>query len=286
MSIVLVALITYVCLSIFYRHRTAVAVFGAGIIVLLGQYEGFYPASIALQRIPIEVLIVILVLSLFTKEFENLGILAFLGPRAASIARGRQYVVMVILLLSTFTFSLFANNLAVTLVFTTVCLRLGIALQLPIVPLIAATVISCNIGGCPLPWADTPAIILTIYTDFDIVDFLNFLFPVCAVFALTLIGYTLVRTKTRSRSLSRSDELLNLECIKFISKFERVRWKDAVPPGILFLFLLMGVSLAPFLGVPIWFAAIPPGALLLLFKGKEAKELLDIPGLMDTILFL
>lgn len=286
MTVVVVAIAIYIGLSVFHRHRTAVAALGAGVIVLLGQHEGFYPASAALEKIPLELLILILVLGLFTKEFEDRGLFAFLSAKAANLGRGRRHRVMAILVFSTYVFSLFANNLSVTLVFTTICFRLGVALRMPIAPILIATVVSANIGGCPLPWADTPAIVLTIYTDFRIMDFLTYLFPLCSVFALMLVGYTYVKTKTESRSLLRSEELVNLESLRFIHRFERFRWNDALVPGTLFVLLLAGLSLAPVLGVSVWIAAVPPAALLVLSKGKEAGNLLDIEGLTDTVAFI
>lgn len=87
--------------------------------------------------------------------------------------------------------SLFMNNLSVILLFTFICLELSIKLNLSPLPILVSGLIASNIGGCPLPWADTPAVILTLYSGFSLMDFLNKLFIPCAIFIILLILYTL-----------------------------------------------------------------------------------------------
>ncbi len=64
--------------------------------------------------------------------------------------------------------------------------------DLPTIPLLVSIIIGSNIGGAPLPWADTPAVVLSLYTDFTLLDFLNKLFIPCFIFTICLSFYTYI----------------------------------------------------------------------------------------------
>jgi Na+/H+ antiporter NhaD/arsenite permease-like protein len=285
-QIIIAVILTYIFLAVLYKHRTPIAALGAGVVMLLGHLNGIYPVNVALNKFPLEVLLLILVLSLFSREFETNGLLTLLGTKSASITRGKRHLMLGILLFTVFLFSCFANNLSVTLTFTLICLRLGVALNIPLVPLLVGTVVASNIGGCPLPWADTPAIVVTSYTDFGMMDFVTLVLPTCFLFVILLVFYALAVAHIRSGSLSGFYELTNVESLKYLVNFEKVRWKSALLPMILFGMMLIGISVGPFVGVPVCYVAIPCGALLLLVKGKNARESLDITGMLDTMVFI
>lgn len=286
MYAIAIAALAFVLLSVFYQRRTPVAILAAGALVLVGEQEGFFTVKTALSRIPAEVLILLLVLSMFSKVFERTGVLYSLGVKAATLAGGRRYVTVAFLLFAVFAFSLLANNLSVILVLTLVCLRLGSALRLPTIPLLVGTVIASNIGGCPLPWADTPAIVLTTHTDFDITDFLEYVLPPCALLIGLLILYSLGRTTGNRTTVTRLHELINLESIGFLAGFERTHWRSATVPAVIFFGLIAGISLAPLHQVPVAYVAAASGALLLLVEGRRAADLLDIPGFIDMSVFI
>jgi Na+/H+ antiporter NhaD/arsenite permease-like protein len=65
-------------------------------------------------------------------------------------------------------------------------------MRLPIVPILISAIIASNIGGASLPWADTPAVILTLYTDFNLMDFLTKLSIPAVIYCGLLVLYTIV----------------------------------------------------------------------------------------------
>lgn len=90
---------------------------------------------------------------------------------------------------------MFMNNLSIVLLFTFICIKIATQLELPAVPVLVAAIIASNIGGAALPWADTPAVILTLYTDFSLKDFLTMLFLPCLFYAVLLVTYLLIYSK-------------------------------------------------------------------------------------------
>jgi len=282
----LIAVLIYIGMVVFHRYRTTVATLGAGILIFYGFIEGFYSPDAMLQKVPIEVMILILVLSLFSKVFEEEGVLNFLGVKAIGTAKGRIYLTIGVFLMSIYAFSLFANNLSVILVFTFVCLRIATALQLPPVPLLVGSIVASNIGGAALPWADTPAIILTIYTNFNIWDFLFSLFPICLLFILLLILYTIKKVRAQAIPIERFEELINFESINYLYQFQQIKWKSLILPAMLFFLLILGLCIAPFFNVRISYPAILFGGLLLVIKGKRAMELLNDLNLTESFIFI
>lgn len=104
--------------------------------------------------------------------------------------KGEKIIIISILILTIYLASLFMNNLTVILLFTFICIKIALHFNLPIIPILVSAIIASNIGGATLPWADTPAVILTLYTDFTLINFITKLFLPCLVFILLLIIYT------------------------------------------------------------------------------------------------
>lgn len=162
---------------------------------------------------------------------------------------------MIIIPVIMYATSLFMNNLTVVLLFTYMALYLALELQLPIVPLLVSIVIGSNIGGAPLPWADTPAVILTLYSDFTLIDFLNKLFIPCLVYAIILALYTYkwYKKSPHKRSAPYREK-------------PDINWKKASTPIILFIIYIISISIAPFKDISIAYVSLIFGGILLLIQ--------------------
>lgn len=115
------------------------------------------------------------------------------------MVKRKKIFIIIVLPIAMYATSLFMNNLSVVLLFTFISLTIIREVKLPVTPILVAGLISSNIGGCPLPWADTPAVILTLYSDFTLIDFLNKLFVPCFIFEALLILYIFIWCKYYSK---------------------------------------------------------------------------------------
>jgi Na+/H+ antiporter NhaD/arsenite permease-like protein len=197
--VVALSLIVYLWMIVSVKYRTAIAILGSGAILIYGSISNAFPASAAFQHFPTEIVILIIVLSIFTKIFENNGFFEYIGEKFFELSRGRKLFIAALLPTTIYTTSLFMNNLSVILLFTFICLQLAVRMNLPIVPMLVSAIIASNIGGAPLPWADTPAVILTLYTDFNLYDFLSKLFLPCFVYNGLLVLYTVMWFKKHDK---------------------------------------------------------------------------------------
>ncbi|MCQ1528824.1 ArsB/NhaD family transporter [Lutispora saccharofermentans] len=191
LNILMIASVTYLGMVFFTKYRTPIAVLGSAILLIYGNLSGSFPANLAFQNFPQEIVILIIVLGLFTKIFERSGLFNYIGYQFVRYSKKKRILIVILLPIVMYATSLFMNNLTVILLFTFICLKLALKFNLPIIPLLVSAIIASNIGGAALPWADTPAVIITLYTDFSLWDFLIKLFIPCFIYTILLVKYSM-----------------------------------------------------------------------------------------------
>lgn len=274
--IVIITLIVYFFMVLKSKYRTAVSLIGAGSLLILGSITNTYNVTEAFYKFPSEIIILVIVLALFTDNFDRLGLINYIGNKYLRLTKEKQMVIMFTLPFLIYVTSLFMNNLTVILLFSYMALYFSLEYKLKIVPLLAGMVIASNIGGAALPWADTPAVILTLYTDFSLVDFLNKLFIPCLVYVIMLAFYTIFKCRKDKTDLRE---------IPF--KVDKpVDWKGAVIPLILFVTYIIAISISPFYDISIAYVSLFFGGILIFFDRKKPMDVLNDLPIMDSIVFL
>jgi len=283
----------------FTLHRTSIAVLGSASLLIYGTLSGTFSAKLAFDKFPKEIIMLIIVLSLFTKVFENVGLFNYLEEKFVHISKGKKSLLITLLVMMIYITSLFMNNFSVILLFSFVCIKLAVEFKIPVVPVLVATIISSNIGGAALPWSDTPAVVLTLYTDFSIIDFLNKLFLPCFIFAASLVGYTLVWCKYfKSNHKVKESEDIKLKVHKKLpphlldkglikkgpsKKFNK---KDFKGPAVLFILFILIICIAPFIDISLAYVSMFFSAVLLLINKDNPEMVLNSLSILDTLMFI
>ena len=277
--ILIITLIVYIGMIFFAKHRTSIAFIGAGLLLILGSVSSYFDVNAAFLKFPSEIIILIIVLALFTDLFERVGLINYIGYKFISFSKENRIIIMITIPLIVYFMSLWMNNLTVVLLFTYMALYLCMEYKLPIIPVLVSVVIGSNIGGAPLPWADTPAVILTLYTNFNLADFLTKLFIPCLVYVILLAGYTYMYYKhfTPNKELKRE--------IPFKKK-PPVRWHEARLPMIVFVLYIIAVSVGPFIGISIAYISLLFGGILLIIDKPDPMDTLNKLPIMDSIAFI
>ncbi len=273
--IILTTIVTYLGMIFFTQHRTSIALISSGILLIIGAMTSIFDPVLAFSKFPGDIVILIIVLSIFTNVFNEIGLINLIGYKILSIKNKNNAKLMIIIPIIMYVTSLFMNNLTVVLLFTYMALYLALELQLPVVPLLISIVIGSNIGGAPLPWADTPAVILTLYSDFTLIDFLNKLFIPCLIYAILLALYTYVWYKKSPH--------------KRTSPYREkpdINWKEALAPIILFILYTISISIAPFKNISIAYVSLLFGGILLLIQKKNQMDALNSLPIMDSLVFI
>ncbi|MCR1949881.1 SLC13 family permease [Clostridium sp. DSM 100503] len=318
------SLTVYLAMIFSIKYRTAIACIGLGTILLYGTLSNTYPAHKVFESFPLEIIVLILTLGLFSKIFENNSFFKYVGDKFIDISKGRKIFITILLPFVMYFTSLFMNNLSVVLLFTFICLKLSIKFKLPTVPILVSGLIASNIGGAPLPWADTPAVVLTLYSDFTLMDFLNKLFIPCALYIMLLILYTLWWVKRDEKksniSINQKDEnpkssnsyIIKDDDNKLKAKFmppppphhhshhhspppppilhERhtniSKFRKIYAPIFLFISFIFFICIAPFFSISIAFISIIYIGLLLLVAIEKPEDILNTVSVLDSIVFI
>ena len=274
--IIAVVLCIYISMILSSKYKTAIAFIGSGLLLIIGAISSAFDVKAAFMMFPSEIIILLIVLTLFTDNFERLGLINLIGYKFLKMTKENRALIILLIPILIYATSLFMNNLTVVLLFTYMALYLAIEYKLPIVPLLVSLVIASNIGGAPLPWADTPAVILTIYTDFTLVDFLNKLFLPCLIYIGLLSAYTYLwyrKSIPQKRIMPFKDK-------------PKVDWEGSKFPIILFLLYIVALSIGPFYDISIAYISLIFGGILLFFDRKKPIDALNDLHIMDSIAFL
>lgn len=274
--IILITVIIYLGMVFFTKHRTSIAFIGSGTLLMLGSITGIFDSEKAFQQFPGEIVILVIVLSLFTEIFKKLGVIDYIGYKFITLSKGNKTMIVLSIPILMYVTSLFMNNLTVVLLFTYMVLYLAIEYRLPVVPILVSVVIGSNIGGAPLPWADTPAVVLTLYSDFTLIDFLNKLFMPCLVYIILLSAYTYIwyRYFTPRRRF-----------MPFREKPD-VKWKEVKLPLIIFIIYILSVSIGPFINISISYVSLLFGGIVLLIDKANPMDNLNNLPIMDSLAFI
>ncbi len=270
------AIIIYIFMIILTKHRTPIALIGAGAMLILGALSSIYNVNYAFSKFPGEIILLIIVLSLFTDAFNKIGLIDYIGYTFVRLTKENKVAMIVFMPLLMYATSLFMNNLTVVLLYTYMGLYLFTEFRLPVVPLLVSIVIGSNIGGAALPWADTPAVILTLYTNFNLLDFVNKLMLPCALYIIALSIYNFVWYKyfaPKERSIP----------FKTIPQMDKKRLK---PVLLLFVFYIFFISIGPFVNISIAYTSLFFGGLLLLLEKRNPIDILNELPIMDSIVFI
>lgn len=273
--IIVITIITYIGMCFFTKHRTSIAFIGAGMLLIIGSLTATFDAKIAFGKFPGEIIILVLVLSLYTYIFNKMGLINYVGYKFVSLSKDNKGKIMITIPIIMYITSLFMNNLTVVLLFTFMGLYLAIEYNLPVVPILVSIIIGSNIGGAPLPWADTPAVILTLYSDFNLIDFINKAFLPCFVYILllSLYTYTWYKKSNHNRSMPYREK-------------PDINWNEAKICIILFILFVVGISVGPFVNISIAYVSLIFGGLTLIICKQDPMEVLNDLSIMDSLAFI
>lgn len=273
--LLIITAIIYIGMIIISEHKTSIALVGSGILLIIGVVTKSFDVNSAFSNFPSEIIILLIVLTLFSDNFERLGLINYIGYKYIGLSKENKAVIITTIPFLMYFISMFMNNLTVVLLFTYMALYFILEYRLPVVPLLVSIVIGSNIGGAALPWADTPAVIITLYTDFTLIDFMDKLFMPCLVFALALCLYTYLwykKTRIKKREIPFKEK-------------PNVDWEGSKAPIVLFILFVIAVSVAPFYNVSIAYISLIFGGLLLFADRKKAIDALNDLPIMDSISF-
>ncbi|WP_433462878.1 ArsB/NhaD family transporter [Spirillospora sp. CA-128828] len=186
------AVIVFVCAYVMIAsekvHRTAVALGGAGLMLLLHitDAEGAFFSSES--GIDWNVVFLLLGMMVIVSVLRRTGVFEYVAIWAAKRARGRPYRLMVMLIVLTAAASALLDNVTTVLLIAPVTFLVCERLDLRPEPYLIAEVMASNIGGTATLVGDPPNIIIASRGGLSFNDFLVHLAPLIVLLVIVFCG--------------------------------------------------------------------------------------------------
>lgn len=194
-------------------HKTIIAIFGAGLMLvlkILHQHEAFYIEEFGVDWNVIFLLISMMVI---INLMRPTGVFEYLAIKSAKWGKGEPFRIMAIFAVVTAVLSAFLDNVTTVLLITPVTLLIADALEVDPIPYLISCALSSNIGGTATLIGDPPNIMIASKAQLNFMDFIYHLTPVVVVimvfyiFAIKLIWGKKLKTKEElKRRIMAMDE--------------------------------------------------------------------------------
>ncbi|MEO3938753.1 ArsB/NhaD family transporter [Dermatophilaceae bacterium Soc4.6] len=260
-------LAAYVLIATERIHRVAAALWGAAAMVVLGaagSQSAFFSEETGIDW---NVIFLLLGMMVIVGIVKQTGVFEFVAIWAAKRARGRPFVVMVMLIVLTAVASALLDNVTTVLLVAPVTLLVCERIGTPVVPFLLAEAMASNIGGTATLIGDPPNIIISGRSGLSFNDFVLNLGPVVVVLLLVFIALAwLLWGRRMSVDPERAASVMDLN--------EREAIQDKrllVQCGVVLALVLGGFVLRPVVGLEPSLVALLGAGLLVALSRSEPR---------------
>ena len=245
-------------------HRAACALIGAMLLVLIGILE---PAE-ALGFIDFNTIGVLIGMMMFVAVVKNSGIFEYLAVKAARIAKGNPWRIMVYFMIITAVLSAFLDNVTTVLLIGPMTFSICKTLELNPIPFLMTQIISSNVGGTATLIGDPPNIMLGSAADITFLQFILYDGPIVAIVMIaTILGFRLLYHK----GLTVTPE--KMELIMKMDEKEEIRDQILFYKSIIMICLVaLAFILHDTLGLKTSIIALSCAALMILIGKQDVEE--------------
>lgn len=205
-----VFVLAYVLIAFELLHRTVAAMLGASIMLLISYTIGtinpafrIFSYERAIDAIDMNVILLLMGMMIVVGILKNTGVFQWCAYMAYRIAKGRIFLLTVILMAFTAVSSAFLDNVTTMLLLTGVAIEIAVSCNLNPLYLLIPLVLASNVGGTATLIGDPPNIMIGSYAGLTFMDFVTALALICAVSMLVLFVYSKViwgREYTKSQA--------------------------------------------------------------------------------------
>ncbi len=245
-------------------HRAACALIGAMLLVLIGILE---PAE-ALGFIDFNTIGVLIGMMMFVAVVKNSGIFEYLAVKAARIAKGNPWRIMVYFMIITAVLSAFLDNVTTVLLIGPMTFSICKTLELNPIPFLMTQIISSNVGGTATLIGDPPNIMLGSAADITFLQFILYDGPIVVIVMIaTILGFRLLYHK----GLTVTPE--KMELIMKMNEKEEIRDQVLFYKSIIMICLVaLAFILHDTLGLKTSIIALSCAALMILIGKQDVEE--------------
>jgi Na+/H+ antiporter NhaD/arsenite permease-like protein len=189
-------------------HRALAALLGAALIYVLQ----IMPFEESLEYIDFNTLGVLIGMMLFVSVVKRSGLFEYLAIKAAKLAKGDPWRIMVFLMIITALLSALLDNVTTVLLIGPMTLMICRELRINPVPFFITQIVASNIGGTATLIGDPPNIMIGSKAGLTFFDFLSVDGPITVVILIvTIFAFKLIYAKHLNADAEDMQALLALD---------------------------------------------------------------------------
>jgi len=147
-------------------------------MIAVGIWFSFYEVDQAIESIDFNTISLLLGMMIVVGLFKETGFFQYLAIKAAKLASGKPWLLLVYLGLVTSLLSMVLDNVTTIIIVVPVTVSLTDVLGVPVTPFLMSEVLLSNIGGVATLIGDPPNILIGSAAGFSFTDFLTHLAPI------------------------------------------------------------------------------------------------------------
>lgn len=273
---IVIFLVTMAAIMTEKLHRTVAAVAGALLLILTGVLS----VESGFSYVDLNTLGVLIGMMLFVAVVKNSGIFEYIAIKAAKIAKGRPWPLMVLFALITAVLSAFLDNVTTVLLIGPMTLAITSMLRINPIPFFMTQIMASNIGGTATLIGDPPNIMIGSAAGLSFTDFItNTGVAVFFVLAATIVCFYFIYGRKLHVEPEAMDSILQLDENKAIKDRSLL-----IKSVVMILLVVFGFVFHSQLHLESCTIALTAAAVMLLIGRQDVEEI--VAGVeWTTILF-
>ena len=273
---IVIFLVTMAAIMTEKLHRTVAAVAGALLLILTGVLS----VESGFSYVDLNTLGVLIGRMLFVAVVKNSGIFEYIAIKAAKIAKGRPWPLMVLFALITAVLSAFLDNVTTVLLIGPMTLAITSMLRINPIPFFMTQIMASNIGGTATLIGDPPNIMIGSAAGLSFTDFItNTGVAVLFVLAATIVCFYFIYGRKLHVEPEAMDSILQLDENKAIKDRSLL-----IKSVVMILLVVFGFVFHSQLHLESCTIALTAAAVMLLIGRQDVEEI--VAGVeWTTILF-
>jgi len=261
----------YVILITEVVHRTALALFGALVMLIVlfttGVLDPHDSVDFVIGAIDFNTIGLLLGMMVIVGILGETGIFQYIGIKAAKISKGNVWTLMILLAIITAVGSAFLDNVTMVLLMVPVTISVCRILNINPISLILAQIFASNIGGATTLIGDPPNIMIGSAAGIDFMTFAYHMTPeIILTMAVAIILFKFMFRKDLKQTPENVQKLQELDEKKEIKDSMLLKKSAIVLGAVILMFMLHGM-----IGLEVSIIALGGAAVLLVVTGKQPQ---------------
>jgi len=261
----------YVILITEVIHRTALALFGALVMLVVLFYTGVLDphdsVDFVIGAIDFNTIGLLLGMMVIVGILGETGIFQYIGIKAAKISNGNVWKLMILLAIITAIGSAFLDNVTMVLLMIPVTISVCRILNINPISLILAQIFASNIGGATTLIGDPPNIMIGSAAGIDFMTFAYHMTPeIIITMGVAIVLFKFMFRKDLKQKPENVQRLQELDEKKEIKDVMLLKKSAIILGAVILMFMLHGM-----LGLEVSIIALGGAAVLLVVTGKQPQ---------------